>query len=266
MIKSLAVVYWGGTCGQFVRNVLTNTFAETYADLKFSPYGSAHKLNVVTKNGETFDHDITLSRMESTQTHSFISIPELKTKYDRIAAITITPNCREEFIIRTVNVLTKLNLEEQPVEISGEYLKNNLIKHLGRDCIDFVTHVYESRYELDYKEIGLYFLYKDLFNDPNEYLFDLERQMDGPVNDCITLPFSVIRYGDTAAFVNFVREVNGNVLTEIQKEYVERIFNRYYAAQDKVLYNTPHDYLKITQEQALGKLETFKRRYYQSTL
>lgn len=257
------MVYWGGTCGQFVRNVLANTFAKTYADLKFSPYGSAHKLDVVTKNGETYNHDVTLSRMESTQTHSFISIPELKSKYDRVAAITITPGCHEEFVVRTINVLTKLNLEEQPVEISGEYLKKNLIKHLGRDSIDFATHVYESRYDLDYKEIGLYFLYKDLFDDPNQYLFELEREMDGPVDGCFTMPFSVIRTGDTAAFVNFVREVNSGVLSDEQQEYVERIFNRYYAAQDKVLFNTPYDYLKITQEQALGKLETFRRRYYQ---
>lgn len=263
MIKSLAVVYWGGTCGQFVRNVLANVIAETYSDLQFSRYGSAHKLNVVTQNGETFNHDITLARMESTQTHSFISIPELKSKYDRVAAITVTPGCQEEFIIRTINVLTKLNLEEQPVEIGGEYLKKNLIKHIGRDYIDFVNHVYNSRYDLDYKEIGLYFLYKDLFNDPTEYLFELEKEMDGPVDGCTILPFSIIRTGDTESFIEFVREVNEGVLSDTQREYVEKMFNRYYAAQDKVLFKTPHDYLKITQEQALGKLETFKRRFYQ---
>lgn len=263
MIKSLAVVYLGGSCGQFVRQLLLSVICKTYTDFQFSRNGSAHFLG-----SDGSDRWSLPSTITSTQTHSFVSIPELLSKYDKVVAITVTPNSHEEYIIRTTNVLMKLHLEDRKVNVDTTQLKLDIANYLGPEYSDFASHIYDMRYDLDHKEICLYFLYRYMFDDKSQYLFDMEKTWygQGNIDGCIELPFNVIRYGDTKAFTNFVEKVVDDPLSDKEKQYVETIFNRYYNAQDKLLYNSPYEYLKITQEQGLGKLETFKRRYYQSTL
>lgn len=262
LATSLAVVYLGGTCGQFVRNLLTFVMCDYHVDMHFSKYGSAHFVHLSHEFNEFIDFS-ELNAVDSTQTHVFTSIPELLPRYDKVVAITITPNCHEEYIIRTINVLMKLNLEEQLVKIDSTQLKTDLERYLGYKYKQLAIDIFNTRYDPEFKEICLYFLFRNMFKNKNEYLFDMEKVWygNGNIDGCIELSFSVIRNGDTAAFTKFVENVLDKPLSSDQRTYVENMFNKYYNLQDKLLYKDPYEYMKVTSEIALKKLETLKQRY-----
>lgn len=262
MATSLAVVYLGGTCGQFVRNLLTFMVCDYHVDIHFSKYGSAHFVHLSREFSEFVDLSA-LNAIESTQTHDFTRIPELLSSYDKVVAITITPNCHEEYIIRTINVLMKLNLEEQLVKVDSTQLKIDLERYLGYKYKQLAIDIFNTRYDPEFKEICLYFLFRNMFNDKNQYLFDMEKVWygEGNIDGCIELPFSVIRNGDTATFTKFVGNVLGEPLSSDQQTYVENMFNKYYNLQDKLLYKDPYEFMKVTKETALEKLEALMQRY-----
>lgn len=263
MIRSLAVVYRGGTCGQFVRNVLYSVITETYQDLQFSKYGSAHHVHLLKKSFNVLD-PIPLNRsLESTQTHAFTDIPELVSKYDRVVAITLTPNNKEEFIIRNINLLLKFYLEKQVADINpSPQLRRNLLSYLGFKYVDLVDKLCESKYDEEYKDICLYFLYKDLFST-NDYLLDLEKETEGPTDGAIELPFKCIIDGDTNAFVDFIERAVGDPLSDRQKEYARAMFERYYSSQNLLLFKHPEVFIEHTKAKALVKLAILKQEYDQ---
>ena len=264
MIRSLAVVYRGGTCGQFVRNVLCSVITETYQDLQFSKYGSAHHVHLIKSNLSVWNQGNSLDRsVEATQTHAFSDIPELVSKYDRVAVITLTPNSREEFIIRNINLLLKFYLEKQVTDINPvPQLRRNLLSYLGFKYVDLVDKLCESKYDEEYKDICLYFLYKD-FLSTNDYLLDLEKETEGPTDGAIDLPFKCIIEGDTNTFVDFVERVVGDPLSDKQKEYTRAMFERYYSSQNLLLFKHPKLFIEYTKVMALGKLNKLKQQYDQ---
>lgn len=258
MISSVAVVYWGGTCGTFVRQLMMQLMQHNYEDINFSKNGSAHHYK---SNKRPFNQKIL-----TYQTHSFIQIPELKSKYETVIAITVNPESKEEFIIRTTNVILKYNLEKHENDINKDSLQHvpGIINHyLGPGNEKLVDEIYESRFDYDYHDLFVYFASKIIFID-DKCFFKEERDMDGPVDGCVELPFKCILNGDVDTFTYIIESAVKQPLTEKQRSFVKKTFMQYYNSQNMLLFTDPYKYHDNVRERALTKLDQLHREYIHS--
>ena len=81
------------------------------------------------------------------------------------------------------------------------------------------------------------------------------------MSDFIKLPFSIILKHDTLSLINIIQQCFNEELTDLQKEYITRNFNNYCAAQNQELINSPVEYYRLLEENAIKKIEELKNTY-----
>lgn len=259
MISSVAVVYWGGTCGTFVRQLLLQLMEGWNEDIIPSKNGSAHHFKSTRRYSN--------KKLSTYQTHHFIQTPELISKYQTVIAITVDPSSKEEFVIRTTNVILKYNLEKHENDInkdSLQYIPRMMNEYLGPGYEKLVDDIYDHRYDHSYHDIFVYFASKNLFLD-DKCFFEQEVEMDGPVDGCVQLPFKTFLNGDVKTFTSVIEQAIKQPLTNQQRFFVVNNFMNYYKAQNILLFKNPYKYHALVSERARSKLESLQREFIHSS-
>lgn len=281
--KHIFVFFTAGTSGNFICNLLSGV-QTSKKDLVISESGNTHvnypenRINYWgTTGGEAsldqIDESFWLECVERnfnpyqiTISHSFHTVPYVRNMLPDTKFFTITADTLEEKAAAIIMLPSKLffsqNTNPRPQRL--DLLKKEQTDQLQNLGVDerIITLIVESdRFSPEYYYILLWLNVRVRFERVLASPDRFDHIPRGDMSDFIKLPFSIILKHDTLSLINIIQQCFNEELTDLQKEYITRNFNNYCAAQNQELINSPVEYYRLLEENAIKKIEELKNTY-----